>query len=205
MNIQIIDKLFNFVITNCKIYNIDESHGLGHSIKVYNFAKQIYKSELPNNPFLKDYENIIYISAIIHDMCDKKYMNEDEGLNNIKIVLKEVDIVDIDDIEIILKIISTISYSKVKIVGYPDLGKYQLVYHIVREADLLAAYDIDRCVIFQMMTKNNTYFESVNFAKKLFDIRVLKQLEDNLFITKYSKHFANELHNKYIEDSTQDP
>jgi len=61
------------------------------------------------------------------------------------------------DLEIIGKIIGTMSYSKVKANGYPELGEYQLAYHIVREADLLAAYDIDRCIIYTMYRDNCEY------------------------------------------------
>ena len=196
MKEQILNELFDFVINNCKIYNIDESHGLGHSMKVYNFAREIYKSELLNNNFLESQKIIIYTSAIIHDMCDKKYMNEEDGLNVIKLKLIDINL-ELKDIEIILKIISFMSYSKVKINGYPDLGEYQLAYHIVRESDLLAAYDFERCVIFQMMMKNNNYIDSVEFAINLFNIRILKQIEDKLFITLYSNKIAIELHNKY--------
>ena len=37
--------------------------------------------------------------------------------------------------------------------GFPDMGEYQTAYNIVREADLLCAYDFDRCMIYQMYNK----------------------------------------------------
>ena len=40
------------------------------------------------------------------------------------------------------------SYSKVKVHGYPELGDYQLAYHIVRESDLLTAYNIPRSIVY---------------------------------------------------------
>ena len=52
---------------------IDESHGIKHSMDVLNYAHNIYKNEINNYPIIKKHERIIYISAIIHDMCDKKY------------------------------------------------------------------------------------------------------------------------------------
>ena len=48
-----------------------------------------------------------------------------------------------EKLDIIFQIITTMSYSTVKKNGFPSLNEYQLAYHIVREADLLAAYDID--------------------------------------------------------------
>ena len=88
-------------------------------------------------------------------MCDKKYMNEVEGLKRIEDFI-EKDI-DTERKEIILKIISTMSYSIVKKNGFPNLGIYQNAYHCVREADILSAYDFDRCVIYDMYCNGNTF------------------------------------------------
>ena len=100
------------------------------------------------------------------------------------------------EIEIISKIITLMSYSKVKINGFPDLGEYQLAYHIVREADLLAAYDFDRCMIFKMNTNNYSFHDAFNDAINLFENRVFKHNHDNLFITNYSKQLSLLLENE---------
>jgi hypothetical protein len=86
------------------------------------------------------------------------------------------------------------SYSKVKKYGYADLGEYQLAYHIVRESDLLSAYDVDRCLIYQMTHENYNYADSLLCVVDLFEKRVLKYREDNLFITEYSKNKSLILH-----------
>ena len=101
---------------------------------------------------------------------------------------------------VVSEIIATMSYSKVKIYGYPELGDDQLAYHIVREADLLAGYDLDRCIIYQMMHEENSYQESLQIAIDLFHKRILRYIEDDLFITSYSKKKAAELHLKALED-----
>ena len=139
------DGLFQFVMDTCKTYYIDESHGVSHSMIVLHHAHQIYKSELPNDELESQYK-IIYLSAVLHDMCDKKYMKEEIGWKRIHDFIKEE--VTEEELDAIRNIITTMSYSKVKQNGFPDLGKYQLAYHIVREADLLSAYDIDRCIIY---------------------------------------------------------
>ena len=192
--IRLFSHLYDFVITNSKTFNIDESHSISHSMNVCDFAHNIYTSELPGNPLLKQHEKIIYVAAILHDMCDKKYMNELEGLARIKGYLLQHNLLNDTEIDIAIQIISTMSYSKVKACGFPDLKEYQLAYHIVREADLLAAYDFNRCVIFQMISKNMTYTESIVNAIALFDVRVLKHSDDNLFVTTYSKSLSTSLH-----------
>jgi len=198
---DLINHAFNYVLIATKQYSIDESHAIKHSMDVYKFAKDIYKDELTNNPHISKQYRIICLSAILHDMCDKKYMNEEEGLNNIKIYLKSY--VDIDEIDIIVQIISTMSYSTVKKNSYPKMEDYQLAYHIVREADLLAAYDIDRCIIYGLTIEKLSYNDAIIRGRELFTNRVLRYIDDNLFITEYGKKLSKELHQialKKLED-----
>jgi len=181
----LLSKLFNFVIINTKKYSIDESHGLSHSMNVLNYTYNIYKSKIDNTPSLKEHEKIIFISAILHDMCDKKYLPEKDGLNEIKILLNNE--ISNEEIEIIQQIISTMSYSTVKKNGFPKLNKYQLAYHIVREGDLLAAIDFDRCMIYNMNRMNGNIIQAYENSLELFKIRMFKHNQDHLYITQYSK------------------
>ena len=178
-------KLFNFVLYTTSKYNIDESHGLSHSMNVLHRACDIYKSEVLKNPYLKEQESIIYSSAILHDMCDNKYMNVEIGLNEINTILS--DYFTEEKLNIILTIINTMSYSKVKKQGFPTLGEYQLAYHIVREADLLTAYDFDRCMIYHMSNNNSDVRKAYNNAEELFNNRVLRHYEHDLLVTEYSQ------------------
>lgn len=196
--INLINNGFKYVIETSNLYKIDESHALKHSMEVFGLAKKIYESELVKNPYLEDQKEIIYMAAIGHDMCDKKYMDETVGVQRYKTFLSEN--MKHDEIEIIGKIIETMSYSKVKVNGYPNLGDYQLAYHIVREADLLSAYDIDRCVIYGMFVEKLEYDKALERAIKLFESRVLTYISDNLFITQYSKKEAFQKHVEAQED-----
>jgi hypothetical protein len=189
---------FKYVLDTSEYYKIDESHALKHSMEVYGFAKKIYESEVINNPFLEKQKEIIFMSAIGHDMCDKKYMDEKEGINRYKNYLS--DYMSPDDIDIIGQIIGTMSYSKVKINGYPDLGKYQLAYHIVRESDLLCAYDLDRCIIYKMYRDNFSYSKALIEASSLFDNRVFKMRKEKLFITNFSKKQSMKLHKNAMKN-----
>lgn len=119
-------------------------------------------------------------------------MNETEGILAIHNYLK--DDISPTELDIAKKIMTTMSYSTVKKVGFPNLGEYQEAYHIVREADLLTAYDFDRCMIYNMHCKNGNIFEAYNDASELFQKRVFKHNDDNLFITNYSKLKSRVLH-----------
>ena len=104
MNYNILNKLFTFVITISSKYKIDESHGLSHSMNVLHFTRDIYEKEVYIHPGLKEHKNIIYISAVLHDMCDKKYMQQSEGIEEIEKFLDQQ--ISEEEKDIILKIIS---------------------------------------------------------------------------------------------------
>jgi HD superfamily phosphodiesterase len=190
-------KLFHYVLLASEKYGVDESHGVKHSMEVLNYANQIYLSELPKNLILESQENIIYASAVIHDMCDKKYMNEKKGVREIGEFLEE----HMDPIEanIVQQIVSTMSYSKVKKDGYPFMGPYQRAYHIVREADLLAAYDFDRSMIYHLHHSDSDIHKAFENANDLFENRVLKHNDHGLFITDYSKSLSMTLHSQALQ------
>ena len=196
MNMKLFNELSKFILHTSSKFKIDDSHNIMHSMNVLHFAHNIYEHELPIHPGLKDHKNIIYLSATLHDMCDNKYMDEKEGLARIS------DFLDTQiperDTEAITSIINTMSYSKVKSKGFPDLGIYQKAYHVVREADLLSAYDFDRCIIYDMKVNNKPFDESFYRADELFQNRVFKHAEDGLFTTEYAKMYHPVLHSQAI-------
>ena len=125
-------------------------------------------------------------------------MDEKEGIIRYQTYLSDF-LVDIE-IDIIGKIIGTMSYSKVKANGYPNLGEYQLAYNIVRESDLLASYDIDRCIMYTMYRDNCEYTNALHSALILFENRVFRMKYDKLFTIDYSKKESLKLHKKAKKD-----
>ena len=196
--VTLINQAFRFVIQTSQEYNIDESHALKHSMEVFNHANSIYESELLKNPNLETDRKIIYLSAIVHDMCDKKYMDEECGIENMNKYMK--DYISSEELIVVSDIIKTMSYSKVKKYGYPDFKDHQPAYHIVREADLLAAYDLNRCIIYKMMRDKFNYTDALLESKNLFETRVLNYRKDKLFVTNYSKNKSLLLHKNALID-----
>ena len=194
---KLLNTLYNFVVLTSSKYDIDESHSLGHSMDVFSIANNIYQSELIDNPYIKDHENIIATSSILHDMCDRKYINKDEGISRIKDYMK--DQISHKELDISLQIMDTMSYSVVKKNGFPNLGTYQLAYNIVREADLLASYEFDRAVMYKMHKYNDNYIDAFNDSLTLFKNRVLKYREEKLFTTSYAKKESLKLQIKAIK------
>ena len=197
LDYKLINHAFSLVSTFSSLYKIDESHALRHSLDVFHNAVDIYNSELYDNPFLKDQQKEIFCAAILHDMCDKKYVTPKLAMSHMNILMSEH--LTMDQLRTMNDIMSTMSYSYVKKNGYPNLQNYNLAYHIVREADLLAAYDVERCFIYQIKHEDYTYNSSIEKVIDLFNNRVLKYIEDDLFITNYSKQKAQKLHDEAIK------
>lgn len=187
-----INEICLFIKEMCLKNKIDESHGTKHALDVFRFSSEIVKNEIKNYPYLNDQQNIIYTSALLHDTCDKKYVDENEGIKDIKNFLQLSKYKD-DQIEIIINIIKTMSYSKVKKFGFPKLNNFQMAYHIVREADLLAAYDFDRTLLFGINHNELNYKDSFIKSEKLYLERMAKHHHDGLLITDTSKLIANSL------------
>ena len=115
-----------------------------------------------------------------------------DGIKDIKHFLKSNAYYD-EEIDSIISIISNVSYSKIKKNGMPNLNTNQYAFNIVRESDLLCAYDVDRCIIYDMMKKGSRYEDAFIDAKNLFDKRVFKHFDDKLFSTKTGIEIANDL------------
>jgi hypothetical protein len=162
------------------------------------YANQIFRDEVLIQPEIQSQERLIYVSAIIHDMCDKKYTDKSRELVNIERFLGES--LKPVEIETTTKIISTMPYSYVKEYGFPDLGEYQTAYNIVREADLLTAYDFDRSVIYHMNNNIvNDLQTSFHNSQKLFNDRMFKHNEHGLFFTNYAKKQSVVLHDNALQ------
>ncbi len=191
MIMKFVSSLVQFIMATTQSKSLDESHGVMHSFNTLHYAQNIFENEKLTHSDLIPHERVVYVASALHDMCDKKYMNESEGIDRIDNMLKEH--ISDKEIKAVHDIVGTMSYSKVKKKGFPDLGKYQSAYHVVREADLLCAYDFDRALIYHMYHKNNDFQEAYQESMKLFKNRVFKHEKDNLFTYDYSKQQAAEL------------
>ena len=199
MKTPFLSSLFHYVLLTTNKHHIDESHGVSHSMNILRYASAIWEEELKwtsEKPRLESQKGVIYAAAIVHDMCDKKYRVESEGIGEIRELL--ADTLTSKETDAVVDIVSTMSYSKVKIHGFPSLGEYQTAYHIVREADLLTAYDFDRSMIYHMSTGNATIEQAYQNAKDLFHKRVLMHNHDQLFFTRYAQRHSNVLHNRAL-------
>ncbi len=191
-----LEQIIRFINQTCITYNIDDSHDLRHSLEALAWSEQLSRG----HTLTPADSQIIHLSCLLHDMCDKKYMDEEMGLERIRDFLKETLRVEEDIIEAVVFIISTMSYSKVIKYGYPDFKdrpELEYCYHVVRNSDLLCSYDPERCINYQIRCGGSRK-DGIKKMLELFDNRVLQLLSNNYINIEEARPYALELHNKAL-------
>lgn len=183
------NNIISFVLLQCNKMNIDESHSLNHALDVLNVSKQIYNEEVKRYPDLKSQKHLIYTSALIHDTCDSKYCDEKEAKQEIIHFLKKNDYTT-NDSDAIMSVISSMSYHKIKQNGFPNLGQYQHVFNIVREADLLTGYNFNRALLYGIHVQENSFTDSLIESRQLYQSRMKLLIEEGHFVTRFGKKMA---------------
>jgi hypothetical protein len=175
--------LADFIDEMCQQYNIDESHGLKHSVGTMIRARAIMDTIGSIN---EDEREMVTYAAALHDLCDSKYT--DSTLSSLKI--KSWLILDLGwsraNADSLVHIVNTISYSKLRKIKeqngvhtYPNHGKWQRSYHIVRQADILESFIPARCVLYNMHKyPEKSEDEHWRAAWYLFHTRVFNYVKD---------------------------
>lgn len=168
---------FDFCASVCRTQRIDSSHDQHHMARVARMTERL--NDLCGRAIGQDEKDVMVLAAFTHDLCDHKYTEVGAGLEVIDRWLAQLPISE-DQRRAVCRIISTMSYSKVKVDGYPtDLGKWTLAYHHTRIADLIDAYDIDRCYKYQSHKHPDMSEEDKWRAViELFERRVLTQKDE---------------------------
>lgn len=176
------DRLFYFIELMCLKYSIDESHGLKHAKGAFLKAEALLDS-LDILP--EDQRRVALYSAALHDTCDSKYTDVGKASADIREWLLDEGWTE-GEAEAVIGIITTMSYSKLKtqvslddVPVYPDHGKWQTAYHVARHADLLEAYIVARCFLYNKHIHTTlTDDEHWEAVKNLFDVRVFRYVKD---------------------------
>ena len=71
---NLLSKLFHFVLLTVKKHNIDESHGLKHSMDILTTANNIYEQEVVKYPFLRVTSSILYVVVKPKSIFNESYL-----------------------------------------------------------------------------------------------------------------------------------
>lgn len=203
------DLVYEFVDHMCKKYNIDQSHDLTHAKDCVGFAKLLLEPDASAQE-----QMIVLYAAALHDTVDKKYVPVKDGCAQVRIFLYGIGLSD-EDASVIINIISTMSYSYLKqrrFEGktYPNHGQWMNAYHIVRHADLLCSYRVERCFLYQKhITPSMSDEMCWEEVTKLFEKRMMRYVMDNwiflpkaiMLVGELFKQAAHDLSRKKLKSS----
>lgn len=151
-----------FVINHMKSYDL--SHDFNHIDRVVKLSKIIFNKENINNyNYNNNYSDAFQIemSALLHDIGDNKYIDNNTCQTNIiKNYLDSINSIDPNDKNEILRISTNISLSKDK----DDLSNSDFKLNIVRDADRidsLGSIGIMRYISYNLIKINNHNFDSI--------------------------------------------
>lgn len=210
---MILPKLFRFVQLIVNAYGIDGSHDITHAMDVMALTVRIMMECDECVEMTKEERRMAIIAALLHDTVDKKYMDEKEGVLRVRKILKD-DLTE-KQINVICEIISTMSYSKIMakrrqaqkkgetITGFPTDKQeaWMRIYHVVRQADLLSAYRVQRCVLYnQTKYVGETWEETKERVRQVFTDRILRHRDDGLLIWKWTEQKGKELEERAKEE-----
>jgi hypothetical protein len=188
------DILYTFIEDHCKENNIDSSHDVTHSKDCVHFVRRIM-SLLMNNEEIK----MAIYAAALHDCVDKKYVDEKTASKKVATFLESVGW-EKEDIDALLSMITTMSYSKLnsqKLGGvpvFPNHGKWQRVYHTVREADLLCSFRVHRCYEYQLRIHPDwTEDQHWTRVREMFNERIFRYVENGWIESRVALSLVPEL------------
>lgn len=175
-----------------KVGSIDESHNEVHSKEVLYWTTKI----IDTLPFKLEQEELLLIGqcALLHDLVDSKYTDF-----SVEVTEHLTQYHSTDTVCNLLKILHTMSYSKIvskNKISYPqwiESSDYVNVYHIVREADLLASYNIARMIKYRQNKGNFTKKQIINEVKEIYNNRMKTLVKRDLFYYKNTQDLAQAL------------
>jgi len=149
--------------------------------------------------FTEEEVKMAIYAAALHDCVDKKYVDEVIATLTVRQFLDSIGW-DEEHIDVLLKMITTMSYSKLKAqkignnIVFPDHGKWQKVYHAVRQADLLCSYRVHRCYEYQLRIHPD-WTEEQHWVRvrEMFADRIFRYVDDGWFESRYALSLIPEL------------
>ena len=210
-------KYLDLIKKTIEKYGMDASHDLSHCLATRRNAIFISRSpsffgkELLPGIYNRDAETIIGHAAAFHDLIDSKYVDEKEGIENLRAGLMALDYPKAW-FEIVLGIITSISFHTRKARlerGEPAFPQDSLTLarQIVCDADQIDAYYPQRCLLFQTakMSKVGSTALSEDDVKKIIWGVSKSVLVDRVYFyldrylsTERGKEIARPLHEALI-------
>jgi hypothetical protein len=203
-----------FVEEKSRYYNIDVSHNLHHSLQVKELGFVIAEHDYHLDTRQKE---ILYLSCMLHDMCDAKYIPRTQGILDVSNFIRNGCGVSMLTHDAVMEIITSMSYSQIVKpdgrVEYPlwlsvEGHDWAEVFHITRQADLLTSYDLKRMIHYKQEKLGFCYSCDIyQDVVRTVEARMGKLLEKGLLVSPSAIKIARQWHQELyasVETLTED-
>ncbi len=197
--------LEQFVFTSTSMY--DESHDYGHAVAVRDTARQI-ASTFPEETGID--KIILDTAAMVHDVCDHKYINKGSISEKELVSFLEEYLKDHLGASLrVMNIVNCVSWSKQEkgtsteaVNLLSELDKIHL--DIVRDADRIMAIGVEngirRCKAYAFaMQKCSTEEAAMNHVIEHCQEKLLRLYPENFIVTEEGRKSAKPLHDEIKE------
>jgi len=179
--------LYHYVTQWTRKYHIDRSHNIVHAMDVAKLAQSI----APFNMSTQRVMDVMVVS-LLHDTIDRKYVNTTIQKPKIITLLREEMGYHDRDAQCLVRIMETMSHSAT-ITNHSTFHEptwlqkmeesTRETFHIVRQADLLASFDVERMLqykyyrMFEHVPNRETRIQlAVEDTKTMFQVRLVPLL-----------------------------
>lgn len=206
-------------------HGYDSSHDMQHFDNVCNYAKQIVDEDYPTGTLVEGMKRedsilLLIIACFSHDLIDTKYVNGEEAVKQLIAKYREFccmealtwfiagggyELPEGLDVETWIFLIENMSYSKEVKGGVVVPDRLRLIMSILRDADKLDAYRVERVIAYQSR-KCNTETERLGWIKTILVKRIL-MYKDKWLKTACAKRLAPPLHlvvEEYVNENLKD-
>lgn len=196
--VPLVDK---FVFDKCDQYRIDYSHDLHHSHMVHELGSLIADRDYY---FSKKQREMLYLSCMLHDMCNPDYTPRTQSILEISNFLQKKCGVSAVVHDAVTSIITTMSYHDYEDQLPPWFLKekdVRDVYRVANEANLLTCYNLKRLIHYKREKEGLIYSSDIYHGlHETIDTRISKMLEKDLFQSPTAKKIAEKWHCELCEE-----
>lgn len=209
--------MWEYAERQVKEYNFDSSHDMEHFVNVFYYVSYlISQGERYSLPWCGDHPDgkkrsrrIVLQAAFLHDLIDRKYVDEKDAIIRLRREFIDQNYPDADMIDVI-DIITHMSFSKRKErrnQGKEDFKSKSDALAIVCDADILDAYRPERVIAYQNSKYPNDPETARKWSKTILVKRVLRYLPENYLFTATARKIAEQMHKlveKYVVEHFPD-
>ena len=158
----------------CQDSNIDDSHGLMHARTV--MANAIRAMEYDDTINERE-KYMIQVAALLHDADDAKYFPNNNEYQNARSIIQHTPVFSMEEVEVIIKMISLVSTSKNKDTVPSDIPQWMLYPRYADRLEAIGIIGVERTLEFTLKKNQPLFLESTLKARTVEELKTIATTE----------------------------